>query len=591
MKYVGMAGIYSFQGKQRKMDPALQELIEEGLGHQWVRAMLRRKSNNVVLPSWVKEVTRFGSISTIRIRRRDIKRTWALKKVASLKAPRLLKLDELPPMEFPRNIPPKRNAHRRPNDLKSTGKGVVIGCLDWGLDFTHKAFRNSDGSTRLLAIWDQDIKKESPLFPPPKPWGYGRLITKDDINKALQKKDPFKALNFKFDDSKRTKHATHVLDIAAGSSRNGYHGGMAPDADLVFVQMQTGRGPRADLGDTVQLPEAIDFVNRVAGRRPCVINMSLGSHSSSHDGRELVSMMNDNFLRLNRNRMIVQSAGNYYQQRTHTFTQLFAGRSETFTWEIDPRDITMNELEFWYSNRDVVVLSIKPPGNKSWTNVPLGSSKEIKDSKGRRVVKAYHRAFDPNSPSHHIDIFIDPRFGSGRWSIKIRPIKILDGKIHGWIERDQAGFLQSRFSAKDVVQQTTLGSICNGFFPLVVGASNNNSSNAVAASFTSSGPTRDNRQKPDIGAPGLNVVAAGSDFLKGSGKPHNKAAVESGSSMGAPYVTGVVACCMEVANGPLTAMQIRKSLQYTAKKTAHPERLGAGIVDPVRAVNFVSKKY
>lgn len=573
------------------MDPALQELISAGSEYEWVRALLRRKSNQTVLPSWVKEITRFGPVSTVRIRRGDIRKTWALKNVASLKAPRLLKLDELPSTEFFGNHPPKRKSPRRPKGLSSTGKGVVIGCLDWGLDFTHQAFRNADGTTRLLAIWDQDVRKETPAFPAPQPWGYGRLITREDINKALQTRDPFKALNFKFDDRKRTKHATHVLDIAAGSSRAGFHGGMAPDADLVFVQMQTGRGPRADLGDTVQLPEAIDFVHRIAGNKPCVINMSLGSHSSSHDGRELVSMMNDNFLRLNKNRMIVQSAGNYYQQRTHTYTQLFAGRSETFTWEIDPRDITMNELEFWYSNKDVVVLSIKPPGKKHWTNVPLGSSKEIRDNKGRRVVKAYHRAFDPNSPSHHIDIFIDPKFGFGKWSIKIRPIKILDGKIHGWIERDQSGFLQSRFSAKDVVQRTTLGSICNGYYPLVVGASVDTSSMTSAAPFTSSGPTRDNRQKPDIGAPGLRVIAAGSDFANGNGAAHNKAAIESGSSMGAPYVTGVVACCMEAAGKSLSAMQIRKTIQYTAKKTSLPERLGAGIVDPVRAERFVRKRY
>ena len=573
------------------MDPALQELMETGPRNEWVRALLRRTSNTVALPRYVREITRFGSISTIRIRRGDIHRTWSLKSVASLKAPRLLKLDDQTPLEEFGDRQPKRTAYRRPEGMISTGKGIVVGCLDWGLDFTHKAFRNKDGTTRILAIWDQDTSKESPDFPPPKPWGYGRLITQSEINRALKSSSPFEALNFKFDDRRRTKHATHVMDIAAGSIRDGFHGGMAPEADLVFVQMQTGRGPRADLGDTVQLPEAIDFVHRTAGKRSCVINMSLGSHSSSHDGRELVSMMNDNFLRLNKNRMIVQSAGNYYQQRTHTFTQLFAGRSKTFTWEIDSRDVTMNELEFWYSNKDVVVLSIRPPGQAGWTNLPLGSSKEIKDSLGRRVVKAYHRAFDPNSPSHHIDIFIDPRFGSGRWSVKIRPIKILDGKIHGWIERDRSHFLQSRFANRDVVKLTTLGSICNGYYPLVVGASSDASASATAAPFTSSGPTRDNRQKPDIGAPGLRVVAAGSNFFRGNGKAHNNAAIESGSSMGAPYVTGVVACCMEAASKPLSAMRIRKAIQFTAKKTPLSKRLGAGIIEPVRAEKFIRKKY
>ena len=574
------------------MDPALQELADSGPSNQWVRALLRRKAKNVRLPSYIREITRFGNISTIRIRRKDIKRTWSSKGVASLKAPRLLKLDDQNSgSEFIRPESISRSSYRRPAGLKATGKGVVIGCLDWGLDFTHQAFRNSDGTTRIAAIWDQDPSKETPDFPAPKPWGYGRLITRDDINRALLEKDPFKALNFKFDDRRRTKHATHVLDIAAGRQRGGYHGGIAPDSDLVFVQMRTDRGPRADLGDTVQLPEAIDFVHRIAGNRPCVINMSLGSHSSSHDGRELVSMMNDNFLKSNKNRMIVQSAGNYFKQNTHTFTQLFAGRSKTFDWQIDPRDSTMNELEFWYSNKDFVMLVVTPPNSTRAINIPLGKSRSLYDRHGNRIMKAYHRAFDPNSPSHHIDVFVDPKFGSGNWSVKIRPLKILDGKIHGWIERDRFSYLQSRFSKSDSVTTTTLGSICNGFYPLVVGAAQTKIANAEPAEFTSSGPTRDNRQKPDIAAPGFKVVAAGSKFVGGSNAAHNKSAVESGSSMASPYVAGLVACCMEVSSKPLSAMNIRKIIQYTAKKTHHPLRLGAGLINPVKAEKYVRRRY
>jgi len=571
------------------MDPALHELIESGPSNERVSALLRRRTQSVKLPSYIREVTRFGTISTIRIRRRDIKKAWSLKTVASLKAPRLLSLDERIQHQTQDRV--TLTEYRRPPGLTSTGKGVVVGCLDWGLDFTHQAFRHADGTTRIAAIWDQRQSREDPKFPAPSPWGYGRLITRAQINKALKTKDPFKALNLKFNDKKRPEHGTHVMDIAAGTQRDNFQGGMAPDADLVFVQMVTGdRGPRADLGDTVQLPEAIDFIHRIAGKKPCVINMSLGSHSSSHDGTELVSMMNDNFLSAHNNRMIVQSAGNYYKKKAHTFTQLFAGRSETFMWQIDPRDTTMNELEFWYANTDKVVLEITPP-NKRPITIPLGKTRVLFDSRGRRIMKAYHRAFDPNSPSHHIDVFVDPKYGAGEWKVKIRPIKILDGKIHGWIERDGTGFYQSKFAKEDVITTTTLGSICNGYLPLVVGASKGSNVNAEPASFTSSGPTRDNRQKPDIGAPGRGIIAARSKFVGGSKTAHNSAVRQSGSSMASPYVAGVVACCMEVASKPLTAFNIRKIVQYTSKKTSNSLRLGAGIVDPVKAETMTTRRY
>ena len=74
-------------------------------------------------------------------------------------------------------------------------------------------------------------------------------------------------------------HGTHVMDIAAGNGRAGGPAGVAPEADLVFVHLaDSGTGGLANLGDSVRLLEAVDFVRRTAAERPWVVNVSVGRH-------------------------------------------------------------------------------------------------------------------------------------------------------------------------------------------------------------------------------------------------------------------------------------------------------------------------
>src|SRR5262249_10807354 len=98
-----------------------------------------------------------------------------------------------------------------------TGKGVVIGVLDWGCDFAHANFRNEDGSPRLLYLWDQrgGVRSESP-----EPFRYGREFTREQINAVLPAPDPYAALKYDpawSDPNGSGTHGTHVLDIAAGN--------------------------------------------------------------------------------------------------------------------------------------------------------------------------------------------------------------------------------------------------------------------------------------------------------------------------------------------------------------------------------------
>ena len=57
-----------------------------------------------------------------------------------------------------------------------TGKGILIGIVDSGVDYFHPDFRNADGSSRILRLWDQSIPGK-----PPQGYVTGTEYTKEEI--------------------------------------------------------------------------------------------------------------------------------------------------------------------------------------------------------------------------------------------------------------------------------------------------------------------------------------------------------------------------------------------------------------------------
>ena len=141
------------------MDPALWELLRTGRDHdaEEIEAIIRLDRPHIDI-SGVRIVSRFGPIATCRLRRDAIKSTRDEENVLSLKAPRYL-APELEPEDIGaiRELPVAiiYSDVRRPPNVPPTGAGVVVGIIDWGCDFGHPNLKHSDGSTRLIALWDQ----------------------------------------------------------------------------------------------------------------------------------------------------------------------------------------------------------------------------------------------------------------------------------------------------------------------------------------------------------------------------------------------------------------------------------------------------
>lgn len=467
------------------------------------------------------------------------------------------------------------------------GKGVVVGIIDYGCDFLHQNFRNPDGSTRILALWDQNVFSGTSSH-----LGYGRVYTQTEINAALRSVDPYTSLGH---DPGRASHGTHVMDIACGNGGGSSVPGVAPLADIIFVQISASDIPwqgsgvvGSNLGGSVQLLEALQFIFEQAGTRPCTINISLGTNGGSHDGTSLVEQGIDAVVTAKPNRAVVIAASNSYEDGIHASGKVVQGNFIDLIWQIGQFDFTHNELEIWYSKDDQLKLELIDQDDRSIGEVDLGASARILNQANELLFFVAHRPGDPNNGDNTIGIFMNTESMSSslppQIKLRLHGGTINDGQFHAWIERDDNG--QSSF-APPHDNSHTLGSISCGTQSIAVGSYDAHTSGQPLSWFSSAGPTRDGRQKPEISAPGHNVWAANSSTRIGVTRM-------SGTSMAAPSVTGVVALILAEAhslNKDLTVDQIRDILAKTARlsspNTVWDDRYGMGRVDASASVQKV----
>ena len=572
------------------MDPSLQELLLTVDDPEEELEVLMRLVLPNAIPEKVRVVAQFGDVVTCRIRRKDIDEVYASPLKFSLKASKYFSKNSHP---APAATLLKQSKLRSRASIvhPPVSNEVVVGVIDWGCDFTHPNFRNPDGTTRLIGLWDQSATSGTGTAP----YGYGRFYNNTQINRALRSKEPFRVLQYHpamADGAGIGAHGTHVMDIAAGNGAAG-RAGVAPAAQLAFVHLGANdTSGEMTLGDSVRILEAIDFLRNLAGDKPLVINMSVGRHGGPHDGNTLVERAIDNFLEERRDTMICQSTGNYYAANTHASGNIRAGRGERLSFVVNAGDQTSNEIEIWYSGKDVfdfVLRKNSGTGPAIHVRVALGSKEDIV-YKGRIIGRVYHRHRDPVNLKNHINVFLYPTAPAGQWDLLLSGVVVRDGRFHSWIERDTGSKQnQARFLPQFASVETTTGTICNGYNSLVVGAYDPESPQFTLAAFSSMGPTSDGRCKPDLVAPGVRIVAARSATAKQKSSL-GELTVMSGTSMATPHVTGTVALVLGLLPRGTPYYIIRNIINGSTDKlkldSTEASRVGNGILNTTRAVRL-----
>jgi Subtilase family len=439
------------------------------------------------------------------------------------------------------------------------GKGVLVGVVDFGCDFAHLNLRKANGATRLLGIWDQSGTLSN------HPFGYGTVFTPTKINAANRATKPYTALGYGPDPSEPA-HGTHVTDTAAGNGLGSGVPGVAPKSDILFVELASSDiawgGPESvgqSFGDSVQLLEAVKYIFDRAGSKPCVVNLSLGTNGGPHDGTTLVEQGFDRLLNQAPNRAIVLAASNSRDDGIHAQSSVPANGRFDLIIQTVANDVTETEIELWYGGVSRLTVEVIAPDGQSLGAIDPGETGTVRGANNKPVVFVSNRLNDPNNHDNQIGVWMAPRTAAGQWKLRLTNTGTSAVSFHAWIERDDRG--QAQF-VSGMTPSFTIGSIACGHDTFAVASYDAHAPDQPISWFSSEGPTRDGRNKPELAAPGHLVMAAESRSKTGVAKM-------SGTSMASPAVSGLVALVLAQAKAQgrnLSVAQTRAVVMDSARR-------------------------
>ena len=436
------------------------------------------------------------------------------------------------------------------------GEGVIVGVVDTGIDPYHRDFYLDNGSSKILFIWDQMNG-----HPGPGPMGIGQEYNRSQIEART-------AIV-----SDTEGHGTHVSAIAAstGNDENGKYKGVAPGAWLIVVKAG-GKSrilPSMWSFNDSDIIEGIDYIMQKAaslGMR-AVINLSMGSNIGGHDGTSPLELALEEAVK--EGATIVVAAGNSAAQNIHVQGSLTSGTSVELKWYV-PGQIVGFDVDLWHSTQDVTSVTLVLPGGIT-VNGPT-ADEGVVTSEGSVLIADEQ---SEKGRGHLVEVIRENEYlPIGVYTLVIESVSVgSTGAWDSWLDDLPAGSLSSEFMSNlgyTITSSKTIGVPASSAYVISVGAY---STRDVAGfpfgeicSFSSRGPTRDGRMKPDLAAPGYSIVAAKSSaaFALTPYSVDETHVALSGTSMSSPHVAGVVALLLQ-QNSSLSSQSVGQILRGSAR--------------------------
>ena len=418
------------------------------------------------------------------------------------------------------------------------GKGVLIGFIDTGIDYTHPAFRNPDGTTRIEYIYDLDEG--------------GKVHTKEQINEALKSSDPYSIVN----STDITGHGTHVVGIAcAGGKIDKQYYGVAPESSIAMVKVARSR-----FALSTQIMKGIKFLIDKGKElnMPLAINMSLSTNDGAHNGSSLLEQYISTVSATERVTIVI-AAGNEGEAAHHVGGTLEEVNDVYFNISSDESIVVINLYKSILPQLSIELISPYGIG----TGEILVKEGVNEGTIGNSRYSIYLTGPKPFDVSGEIGIILTGINGfvsSGQWKITLRKLNKYDGNFDMWLPISEGLNVNTKFL--EPVVYKTLG--IPATVKNVISVGSYNYLVDIISPFSGRGEKYNGQYiKPDIVAPGEGIYSA---------IPNRGFDKKTGTSMATPQVTGAAALMMQwgIVNGNdpyLYGERVKYFLILGSKKT------------------------
>lgn len=452
--------------------------------------------------------------------------------------------------------------------LNNQGAGVIVGFVDTGINYTDSLFRNADGSTRIIGIWDQtnnsdnsnNIENETA-----KPFSafsalYGTQYTAEEINLALNSDNPASIVPTRDENG----HGTFLASIAAGNrDERAEFSGAAPQASIAMVKLKPAKQYLRDFyliqdgADAYQendIMMGVSYLYFLARKysMPLVVCIPLGTNMGSHMGMSRLGQYL-NQVSLSNGSAVITAAGNETGARHHFRAVMDADTDEvTAELRVGEREAGFS-MELWAENMGAYTVGfISPTGEVAREiSVPLRGENTVSFLLEQTQITVYTQIADVSSGSQFIFMrFENPM--SGIWRILIRNSLDIRETFHIWLP--VRGFISDETYFLRPDPDTIITDPGNARYPITVTAYDHTKNSIYI--HASRGYSLSGRIKPDLAAPGVNILGASV-----SGRRLTRM---SGTSVSAAHLAGAAAILLNWgvlnANYPYLNTPVLKSI-------------------------------